>query len=263
MLYRKYLLIFALSFFSFFAYAKTLVLGTTDWPPYIENNPTYKGYAYEIVKAAFNAAGYNDVKIIFMPWVDAERAVNEGQLDGIFPEYFSSVEKNTVDYTHPFSESPVGFYTKRQSNLRYPTANPEKHLQSTLETMKNYRFGLVEGYVNISALDQDTQLNKIYADSDLNNLKQLYDGKVDLAFIDKYTAEYLLNHILSPNYNQQLVFMSPPLGYKKLYVAISKKNPEAQQIVADFNQGLKTIKKNGIFARIMDRDAEITKEHIG
>lgn len=248
-------------------FAKTIVLGTTEWPPYVVNS-AHKGYAYDIVFAAFKEAGYDDVKIIFMPWADAERAVEEGSLDGIFPEYYSQERQEKLLFTDFFSESPLGFYKKLSGGIHYPVKDPIKDLRKTLDAMKQYRFGVVNGYVNFAAFDNDTQLHKIYVDTDVQNLKQLYDGKVDLIFIDKYTAEYLLSHVhvssvLPPDAHEQLVFMNPPLDHKKLYVSISKKNPRAAEIANDFNRGLAKIRKNGIFTQIIDRDAAVTDEHVG
>lgn len=256
---------FSLFFFTTSVLAKTIVLGTTEWPPYVQNKAN-KGYAYEIVLAAFKQAGYDNVKIIFMPWTDAEKAAEEGTLDGIFPEYFSKARAEKLVFTHYFSDSPIGFYKKLSGGIHYPNKHPEKNVPATLDGMKQYRFGVVKSYVNLSVFDNDTKLNKIYVNSDVENLKQLYNGKVDLIVIDKYTAEHLLTHSvheLSPDYHEQLVFMNPPLGYKKLYVSISKKNPNAEKIVADFNQGLKEIRENGIFTQIIDRDADRADEHIG
>lgn len=265
MYYKKFLLIIFLPFFFLVAQAKSIVLGTTDWPPYVQDNPEHKGYAYEIVLAAFKAAGYNEVKIIFMPWDDAIKAVEEGELDGIFPEYFSEKRNKEILYTHSFSESPIGFYKRVNSDIVYPTSHPEKNLSQTLSYMNKYRFGVVKGYVNISAFDKNKHLVKIYTDSDAKNLQQLYEERVDLAIIDQYTAEYLLYHQLPSNYKNNLVFMNPPLGYKKLYVGISRKNESASKIADDFNKGLEIIKKDGLFDQIIDRDAEVAEdyEHVG
>jgi ABC-type amino acid transport substrate-binding protein len=265
MFYKKILLIFLLPFFFTLSYAKSIVLGTTEWPPYVQDNPEHKGYAYEIVLAAFKAAGYNDVKIIFMPWDDAIKAVNEGELDGIFPEYFSEKRNKDIVYTHSFSDSPLGFYKRINSGIEYPNVHPDKNLMQTLNAMKNYRFGVVKGYINISAFDKNHHLTKVYADSDAENIEQLYNEQVDLALIDQYTAEYLLYHKLPSNYKDRLVFMNPPLGYKKLYVGISRKIEASAKIVHDFNMGLDVIKKNGLIEKIIDRDAEISDdyEHVG
>mgnify|MGYP001810005454 CR=1 FL=1 len=131
--------------------------------------------------------------------------------------------------------------------------------------MQQYRFGVVTGYINFTAFDQNNHLKKIYVDSDEDNLKQLYEGKVDLALIDQYTAEYLLYHQLPPNYKDELVFMTPALGTKKLYVGISRKKDAYPEIVDDFNKGLEIIRKNGLLDKIIDRDAEIADkyEHVG
>ncbi len=263
MFYKKCLLVVVLPLFFMLAQAKSIVLGTAEWPPYVQNSTNSKGYAYEIVLAAFKAAGYDQVKIVFMPWDDAVKAVNQGELDGLFPEYYSKKRTKDILYTDSFSESPIGFYKEVGSNIHYPNSEPDKSISQTLNEMKEYHFGVVNGYINAAAFDKNKQLIKMYADSDEDNLTQLYEGKVDLALIDEYTAEYILEHQLPSDYQEKLVFMNPPLIYKKLYVGISRKNLAAQEIVSNFNQGLEIIKKNGLFNQIMDRDAEVNDEHLG
>jgi polar amino acid transport system substrate-binding protein len=253
--------VFTLLFFSSSLYAKTIILGTTHWPPYVQNSEN-KGYAYEIVMAAFTQAGYDNVKIIFMPWTDATEAVNSGQLDGIFPEYFSEDRRKNILYTDSFSESPLGFYKRLHTDVHYQNTNPTKNLKNTFDEMTQYRFGVVKDYVNFSVFDNDSALHKIYADSDLDNLNQLYMGKVDLILIDQHVAEYLFYHQFPLEYRENLMFMPPALITKKLYVGISKKNVNAGTIIDDFNKGLSAIKKNGVFNQIIGRDAELTDEHI-
>jgi len=262
---KKVLFCFLLYLLSFLhiplSYAKTVTLATTVWAPYVREG-VYKGYAYEIVIAAFKQAGY-DVRVVFMPWDNAVRAVNDGQVDGLFPEYFSKRRLKTIIFTEPFSGGPLGLFKKVNSGIHFPVSNPNRDQKLTFDEMKKYRFGVVRDYINTEAFDNAHNLKKVYAASDEENLRNLYEGKVDLVFIDKYTAEYLLYHVLPVEYREQMVFMQPPLGYKKLYVGISKKVSNANQLVKDFNKGLSEIKKTGILNKIIDRDAQFEDDRVG
>jgi polar amino acid transport system substrate-binding protein len=48
-------------------------------------------------------------------------------------------------------------------------------------------------------------------------------------------------------------FMDPPLETHGLYIMASRKIPDYQTIIEDFNRGLDEIRKNGTFQRIVNR----------
>lgn len=235
--------------------AKVITLATSTWEPYVSENPAYKGYASSIVEHAFKAAGY-EVHIKFMPWQDALRAVKSGQVDGLFPKYYSAEDAQQFAFTHAFSGGPIGLYKRRSDASEYPTENPTANLVETFHHMEGATFGVVKGYTNFPAFDNNSRLKKVAVADDKANLDQLYEGKVQYAVIDKYVAEYLLNHKLPANYSKKLMFMPPILSYKLLYVVISKKNPQQKEIVDAFNKGLAKIKQNGKMAQILDQDAK-------
>lgn len=234
-----------------------VTLATTTWAPYVSAKKDYHGYAFDIVKAAFEQAGY-DVEIKFMPWDKAVVAVRHGKIDGIFPEYFSSNFQHEIVYSEPFSGGPIGLYKRRNSGIHFPLADPAEHQKEVFDAFAHYKFGVVTGYNNVPAFDSDTDLQKIAVGSDADNLRQLYQGKVQLIIIDKFAADDLIAHKLGPKYADALTFMEPALGYKKLYLGLSKKLPNSYRLLADFNEGLQAIKKNGVMASILDKDAKKT-----
>lgn len=238
------------------AYAenKTLNLVTTPWEPYVRSQHEYHGYAYEIVKKALEAKGYQ-VNIQFKPWQQAMQSVNDGQVDAIFPKYITHSESQNIAFSVPFTGGPIGFYKLVGSDIDFPNSKPTKNLTRTFNEMRQYRFGVVKGYSNLPDFDNNPLLTKVVVNSDKENLEQLYAGQVQLILIDKFTAEYILNHQLPWRYQVKLSFMQPALGYKKLYLGVSKTHPNYQQIVNDFNSGLTEIAKNGVLSEIIDRDA--------
>lgn len=262
MRFRHTLLVIFLVFCASFACAKPkITIATSTWEPYVSDDPAYHGYVYEIVRNAFETAGY-DVDIKFMGWDKAERALKLGLVDAIFPEYYSKDRSAQLIFSDPFSGGPIGFFKISGSKIEFPNKQPTKNLRATLGKMRHFRFGVVKGYSNVAAFDDNETLIKRYVDSDRANLEQLYAGQVDMVIIDKYTAEYLIKHELPWNYQIKLTFMNPPLGYKKLHVAVSRQHTHQHNILAAFNRGLAKIKANGQLSQIIDQDALMNGEQV-
>ena len=251
------LLILLSCFISCCAWAKpTIHLATTAWEPYVRDD-AYKGYAYEIVTSAFTQAGY-DVQVTFMPWQQAVAAVRNGDIDGIFPEYYAPEDTADIAYTVPFSGGPIAMFKRVDKPLHTSVTKPGHYHSTLFAELKDQRFGVVAGYHNVPALDDNPKLKKVVVGSDLDNIHQLYEGKVDIIVIDKFTAEHLLQNRVSKAVNESIVFMPPILGYKKLYVGVSKRRHDHKQILKHFQRGLQQIHRNGEFAKIIDRDAYFT-----
>lgn len=249
-----FLILFCLPLFGF---AKpSVVLATTQWEPYISTNAKYHGYAYEIVKAAYEQAGYQ-VTIKFMPWDKALRAAKKGQVDAVFPEYYSKTRLKNWEYSKDFSGGPIGFFKKKGSAVQLPAQAAFSNEKTILAKLSQYTFGVVKDYINFPAFDNNHNLKKRFVKSDRANLEQLYRGKVQLIVIDKFTADYILSRQLPPKVRRALEFMSPAMAYRKLYIAIPRTNSRAKTILQAFNKGLKTISQNGVMSKIMDKDAQL------
>jgi len=240
---------------------KTVVLATTHWAPYVRDDGAYKGYVFEIVKAAFLHQGY-EVKIYFLPWARGLAMARDGVVDGIFPEYDAPEKDKYFVYSMSFSGGPLGLYKRANSGIHINIRNPKHNQTELFKSLRKYRFGVVTGYANTDAFDNNDSLTKIPAKSDQDNMRHLYEGMVDLVFIDKHVADHLLQHELPDEYRDKLLFLPPALGEKKLYLGISKKNPHYRQLLKAFNRGLIQIRRDGTLFKILDRDARMTREVI-
>jgi polar amino acid transport system substrate-binding protein len=231
-----------------------IVLATTQWEPYVSANALYHGYAYDIVKQAYEAAGYN-VTIKFMDWDNAIAAAQNGQVDAVFPEYFSKSRATDFKYSKPFSGGPIGFFKKKGSAVTLPDTKSKAVIMAEIAP---YKIGVVKGYVNFPELDNAKNLQTVAVDNDKDNLVQLFQGKVQLAVIDKVTADYLLNHKLPNIIRRNVVFVQPAMAFRNIFVIAGKANPTSGKTLKAFNKGLSIIKRNGTLAKIMDKDARRT-----
>jgi len=230
--------------------AKRIELATLEWEPYIGEALPRKGFVHEIVTEAFRTMGY-DVRITFYPWARALAVATSGQVDGLFPEYFDKSRTGSFTYSAPFQGGPVGFLVRKDSGIRFPS-DPRKDMTATLQGMKQYRFGVVRGYLNTEAFDAADFLVKDETVTDEQNLQKLIARRVDLIFIDQYVARHLLDTRF-PEARKELEFIEPALEIKPLYIAFSRRSAGHDRKVQDFNEGLAKLQKSGALKAILRR----------
>ncbi|MDR3640260.1 MAG: transporter substrate-binding domain-containing protein [Humidesulfovibrio sp.] len=233
-----------------YAQSKKVTLTTLDWEPYIGEKLPGHGYVYEIVAKAFKSMGYQ-VDIQFYPWTRALALAQSGKADGLFPEYYDDSRKTEFVFSDSFPGGPVGFMARADSRISFPS-DPRKDLTATLQGMKQYTYGVVRGYINTKAFDAASFLRKEEADSDDQNIVKLHGKRIQVIFIDKFVAQYILK-TQYPQFTKALTFMEPPLEVKPLYIVFSKKAPNYEQKMRDFNAGLGKLKASGALKAIMGK----------
>lgn len=246
---RHLLFVFLLFVVTAPSYSQTKVvkLTTIDWEPYIGQSLPDNGYVYELVETAFKKSGYQ-IRVLFVPWARALLMAQRGEVDAVFPEYYSSAREKEFVFSDPFLGGPVGFYKRKDSLIEYQV-DPRVNQEAALLALSGYKFGVVRGYLNTDTFDRADFLLKEDVVDDFTNLKRLYHNRIQLIFIDKFVAEYLLTRKM-PDYVNQLEFMEPPLEIKHLYLAFSTKAPDYEKKRQAFNHGLKLTTQDGTLQRI-------------
>jgi polar amino acid transport system substrate-binding protein len=232
------------------AQTKKVTLTTLNWEPYIGEALPGKGYVYEIVSEAFQSVGYQ-VEIRFSPWPRTVAEAESGKADGLFPEYYDENRRAHFVYSKPFPGGPVGFLARKESKITFP-ADPQKDLAKTLRGMKQYSFGVVRDYINTKEFDDAAYLLKDESISDEQNIQKLILKRTDLIYIDKLVAQHLIKTKFL-KFSNELEFLEPPLEVKTLYIAFSKKAPDYEEKLIDFNEGLAKLQKAGAIKAIMKK----------
>lgn len=217
-----------------------LTLGSLDWEPYIGKILPGQGWVAQVVREAFSRSGIT-VDISFRPWARVVQEAKSGKTHGYFPEYYSENLTEHFIFSHPFPGGPLGFFKHRDRVIEFKTLND----------LKNYKIGVVRGYVNTVEFDSADFLNKEPAKDDLSNLNMLVSGRVDLCLADKFVGEYLLGKHLKDKQGM-LEFMDTPLEIKQLYVCLSKKTRHHDLIMDRFNESLEAMMADGTFERILN-----------
>ncbi len=220
---------------------ETIKIATLDWEPYIGQKLKNEGFMAEITREAFERVGYK-VEYSYLPWKRAVVTTENGEYDGYFPSYWSKEREEKSIFTNVITSGPIGLFKNKGSKISF----------NKLKDLMAYRIGVVRGFVNTPEFDAADYLKKDEVTDNLQNIKKLLRERVDLIVADKFVGFYLLNKYL-PHMTGQLVFISPPLQDKKLYICMSKKTKKVNEKVKAFNKGLAEIKKDGTFDKILEK----------
>lgn len=225
-------------------------LASLEWEPYVGIALPEQGFAAAVVRAAYADQGV-PVEIEFHPWEQALERAREGEIDGIFPEYYNDLRESEFTFSASWATGALVLYKRRDADVP-DRIDPSGTRDAALRALERYRFGVVSGYLNTPAFDAADYLVKIAVEDDAANLRQLANGDVDLAVIDRRVAEHLIR-TRHPEYATQLAPLSPPLGQMQLYVAFSRKSPSMTRALEAFNRGLDALRADGRLQALRER----------
>lgn len=214
---------------------------TLEWPPHVGSGLPEQGLISALVRAAFEAAGH-DMHIDFLPWARVLKDVLEGKSDVVMGAYHTKQRATDYYMSDPVYYVDVGLVTR--------PGLPRKKYDS-LRELARYRIGTTRGYANSEEFDNARYLNIQPVTNPILNIRKLYRGRIDMAVMEfdqfRYKAEkegFCVGRV---------GYLDPPLQRHGLHIMASRKIPDGMQIIKDFNRGLKVIKQNGTFDRIMAR----------
>jgi polar amino acid transport system substrate-binding protein len=218
------------------AEAHSLTICSGDFPPY--NSPLLPnlGPVVEVSTEAFRRSGIS-VQVIFMPWA---RILKEGENAkcAILGIWRNAQRDQQYAYTQAILEQELGYFARRSSNFKN-----SKPLQ--LETLV---IGIERGSY-LSPQLEGKEYSFDIANSLLLNLRKLAKGRIDLAYGNKAAGEYLIN--AEPDVNDPLIWLTPSLESKPIYLAFSNSYPEKERLILAYNQGLRSMKADGSFKKIL------------
>lgn len=233
------LLLLSCSVFQGYA-VETLQLSSTDWAPYCGEKLPNGGFTTDIVAEVFKRSGV-EIEVSFLPWTRAVIMMEGSQYDGCYPMYWAEKREEKLFYTDTIVYGDVVYYKRKDRDISF-----EK-----LEDLKPYRIGIVAGYVNEKDFDNADFLTKEEVSTDLQNLKKLADGRVDLIVIDEFTAMYLVQQ--NPELAGKMEAIYPPMESKSVHLCMSKDLPDSVNNLRMFNNGLKELKEDGTYDKLLEK----------
>jgi polar amino acid transport system substrate-binding protein len=235
-----FMLVFGL-LISLKAFSEPLNIVGNSWPPYVEKSLSTKGLAMEIITTAMQNKGYQP-RINIETWSRVLEGVEIGVSDVVAAIWKTSEREYKLLFSNPYLVNQIKFIKMKSTEAKY----------QRLDDLTGYLIGVVKNYAYDEAFLESQILIRIPQNHIVQNLLKLTKGEIDLTLGDERALRYEINHYMR-GYAPQLEFLSKPLSQRSLHVAVSKQNPNAKKIIADFNQAIAKMTKDGSLDAIVKK----------
>jgi len=240
---RRFLLVICIGFGLPLAQVQAeevLIAAEDDWIPYARSDGT--GLANEIIIAAYDSIGIK-VRYNIYPYARVLRLVSTGKYVAGFnvPLDEESKERYLLG-KEPLYNAVSAYYQHSQMPL---VAQSSQQLNSgrVIGVVRGYGYG--DHYLE---LRKEGRIIELVSNSESSNLKMPSAGRMDATIIYDKTANILLKQLkLQDIIEYAFINESTPI-----YLAFSKTHPKGQYFSDKFDEGMKLIKANGTYQRIMN-----------
>jgi polar amino acid transport system substrate-binding protein len=215
------------------------VVHSGNWPPYSDQGLPQQGLALDLVTQALARAGYQT-----RVRVDSLDRILEGGKIGVYDVFatpwYSEERDQYLDFSEPYLESHIRFIKRKDSNIEF----------DNLADLKGVMIGVVRDYAYDEQFNESRDLIKISERNLIQNLLKLVQRRVDLTLDDELVLKYEINRYI-PNSMRELEILPKPLAVRGVHIGVSRENPDHAQIVADFNEAIAAMRKDGSYDKIV------------
>ncbi len=217
---------------SFSLVAEPLRIVSSEFVPHNGEQLPNQGYAIQLIREIF-ATQQQEIQIEFLPWPRALLQARQGEAAAIVSVWFDSERTDYLHYPTPLYTNYMKFY--------HSTTKPITFTELDQLAKTPLRLGVVRGYSYPQAI-KSLPFEWIEVSTDLESLKMLALGRVDLVICEQMVAEYLLATELA-DYSTQLSSTGPIVEARPMYLAFAKAHPDSEVMQRKFEQGLQQLKQ--------------------
>ncbi len=217
-----------------------LVLTGPPWAPYLYEDHEKQGFAVEVVSSIFDLVELEaETKIV--PWRRVIWVAQNEQADGLIGVWHHEDREEFLIFSDPYYSSPIVAVYHKDNPLP----------GCSVDDLAGKRAGLREGAWYGAAIMEDEAMHQVSVSHDLSMLRMLKEGRLDSAIGDGL----ILNSIIEEHEDlrEALRICGTALADIPLHFAAVKSRPDAEQIVEQFNQGLKQLRESSEYERIYER----------
>ncbi len=224
-----------------------VLLVTGEYAPYTTQNPNNQGFFSQIVEEVFRGADMS-VDVEFFPWPRCQQMVADGQVYAMFP--YSFVPDNSDAYlrSDPIMRTDFRLFY-RTDNAKITDAIQEADDLSDLKGLVVAGSG---GYWYGSKEDLESLgLTVEWANGRDAMFKMLQSGRVDFVIEDALVGHSTLARLFPMHYDEYDALTALKFD-RNYYLMASRAYPDAQEMLAQFNQSLGKLRRSGRISEILD-----------
>ncbi len=216
---------------------RIVVGGDHNFPPfeYLDENGLPAGYNVDLTRAIAREVGL-DIEIMLGPWTKNREALAGGEIDVIQGMFYSPQRDMTFDFSPSHAVNHCVAVVRKGEGP--PPATVEELMQKRIVVQEGditHDFALEKGFEQIAA-----------ADAQEDALRELAQGKHDVALVSRLTALYWIKQY---GWENLVVGKKPFVSHEYCYAV--PKNQKA--LLAQFSEGLNILEKTGEYRRIQEK----------
>ncbi len=217
-----------------------LRVAASFWPPYVDEKAERRGVAVAIVDLALTRAGYK-LSMVVDIWPRSLEGARSGVYDVIAAAWYSEERNKELAFSEPFMENRLIFVKLKSRDLTFDELSDLDG--KMIGTIKDYAYG--EPFNSVSMAIRAPTNHAV------QNLQRLVKGQIDLVLADEYEAIYNINNYL-PDQADKLELLPRTISTNGLHIAISRANPDHENIISDFDAEIVKMKADGSLQAILD-----------
>lgn len=226
-----------------------LVTGN-DYAPYTGEDLPGGGLVTELVRQAF-AVGGRRFDVRFLPWKRGYDGVVLGRFLATFPYVRTPEREREVLFSDPVVEVRQFVYLSKRSAMEVQGGDTGRDSGGAAD-FRGRTVCQPAGYALPAELEELVQLGRLtrHTPSDLGAcMRMVAAGRADALVIDEYSAAAA---IARAGLAEEIRVSEKPFAVVTLHLVVGRATPGADAMVAAFNDGLKTLKRQGIYSRLLD-----------
>lgn len=221
-----------------------LIIATSELPPYVSVKPQ-DSFLTDLLPQVAREMGVR-FEFRFMPWPRCELAVEDQQVWATMP-YVPTPER---DKKFLFSDP---LYAKRTVLFYYSdNAGTFPHTFARLDELKGLKIGGVRGYY-YEELFTKAGLQLDLANSEELSFKKLRAGRVDMAPAVEPVGWDVIRKGFPANEQANFKVLETPLSVGHNYLMTSRNYPDAERLLARFNEALAKLRRTGVYQQVAER----------
>jgi len=220
---------------------KTIIAAADPYIPFVDPGNPGGGVSLEIIRAAMEYQGY-EIRYKNVPWKRAVVGVNESTYDILPDGWMSEERKKTQIYSDSYAANELKFIKRKGDPFEF----------NGIKSLSDKKIGTIIGYSYSKTFDNASNFTKEPVPRIMQNIKKLVYGRIDLTLDDEIMVKAELKKN-NPDLINKIEFTKNSISSKPLYISCSKKNPKCKEIINAFNKGLKKIKSDGTYNKILSK----------
>ncbi len=219
--------------------ADPVELANSVWSPFIITGEQ-RGTSEQIVCQAMERAG-RECSVEVKEWETVLAEAEAGSIDGIAAAWKTAEREEFLLFSKPYL-----------TNRIVPIVNTDKRIEILkLSDLVGLKVAMVKDFAYGEELEEmKLDMQTMMVEQPLEAIMMVRNGEADTAVVDELVARNVLDETLISG----VEIADSVLVFRDLHFAVSRKNPEAEQIIADFHTSFELMLSDGSMNEILDMD---------